>query len=52
MHVCIVDHEGQTRVHKNIDATPDRFLPLIRPYRDGLVVAAECACVAPAPSGA
>jgi hypothetical protein len=42
MHVCIVDHEGQTKVHKNIDAHPDRFLPLIRPYRQGLVVAAEC----------
>jgi transposase len=42
MHVCIVDHLGQTKVHKNIDAHPDRFLPLIRPYREGLVVAAEC----------
>ena len=42
MHVCIVDHEGQTKVHKNIDAHPDRFLPLIRPYREGLVVAPEC----------
>ena len=42
MHVCIVDHAGQTKVHKNIDAHPDRFLPLIRPYREGLVVAAEC----------
>jgi transposase len=42
MHVCIVDQAGQTKVHKNIDAHPDRFLPLIRPYREGLVVAAEC----------
>ena len=31
MHVCIVDAEGQTKVHKNIDAHPDRFLPLVRP---------------------
>ena len=38
MHVCIVDGDGQTKVHKNIEATPDRFLPLIRPYRKGLVV--------------
>ena len=38
MHVCIVDQEGKSLVHKNIDATPDRFLP----YREGLVVAAEC----------
>jgi len=42
MHVCIVDHEGQTKVHKNLDAAPDRFLPLVRPYRERLVVAAEC----------
>src|SRR5262245_18327503 len=42
MHVCIVAADGQTQVHKNIEATPDRFLPLVRPYRDGLVVAAEC----------
>jgi len=42
MHVCIVDTDGLTKVHKNIDATPDRFLPLVRPYREGLVVAAEC----------
>src|SRR6185503_17429913 len=34
MHVCIVDREGQTKVHKNIESTPDRFLPLIRPYRE------------------
>ena len=31
IHVGIVDHEGQTKVHKNIDAHPDRFLPLVRP---------------------
>jgi hypothetical protein len=42
MHVCIVDREGQTKVHKNIDPTPNRFLPLIRPYRTGLIVATEC----------
>jgi hypothetical protein len=28
MHVCIVEHQGQTQVHKNIDAHPNRFLPL------------------------
>jgi transposase len=42
MHVCVLDREGQTKVHMNIDAAPDRFLPLIRPYRKNLVVAAEC----------
>ena len=33
MYVCIVDHEGQTKVHTNIDACPDRFLPLMNEAR-------------------
>jgi transposase len=42
MHVCIVDAAGQTLVHRNIEARPDRFLPLVRPYRQQVVVAVEC----------
>ena len=42
MHVCVVDAEGKTLVHKNIEARPDYFLALIRPYRENLAVAAEC----------
>jgi hypothetical protein len=39
--MCEVDKAGQAEVDKNIDARPDRFLPLIRPYREGLIVAAR-----------
>jgi transposase len=42
MHVCLVDAAGSTLVHKNIEARPERFLNLVRPYRAGLAVAAEC----------
>jgi transposase len=42
MHVCIVDRDGRVSVHQNIEAYPDRFLPLIRPYRENLVIGAEC----------
>src|SRR5436190_14776069 len=42
MHVCLVDQAGQVLVHKNIESRPDRFLQLIRPYSEGLAVAAEC----------
>lgn len=42
MHVCIVDQTGQTRVHQNVPASPAGFLELIGPYRENLVVAAEC----------
>jgi hypothetical protein len=42
MHVCLVDAAGNTLVHKNIEARPERFLNLIGPYREGLAVTAEC----------
>ena len=42
MHVCVVDADGQTLVHRNIEARPDRFLTLIQQYREQLVVAVEC----------
>ncbi len=42
MHVCIVDQAGETLVHCEIPAGPKRFLALIRPYREGLLVGCEC----------
>src|SRR4249919_80125 len=42
MHVCVVDQSGQTLVHRELPAGPERFLALIRPYREGLVVGVEC----------
>jgi hypothetical protein len=42
MHVCIVDQEGQIKVHKNLPTRRDYFLNLIGPYRTGLVVGVEC----------
>ena len=42
MHVCIVNQQGETFVHKNIPTRPDQFLELIRPYRERLVVGVEC----------
>ena len=41
MYVHILDAEGALR-SKNIPASPEPFLDAIAPYRDGLVVAAEC----------
>jgi transposase len=42
MYVCILDSTGQVLVHRNVTATPAAFLEIIAPYRDDLVVAAEC----------
>jgi transposase len=42
MYVCIVDPAGQVLVHRNVKSTPEAFLEVVAPYREDLVVAAEC----------
>jgi transposase len=42
MYVCILRHDGEILLHRNMKAAPEPFLKAIAPYRDGLVVAVEC----------
>ena len=42
MYLCILDHEGNTRLHRNVRAKPHDFLSAIEDFRDDLVVGAEC----------
>ncbi len=42
MYVSVVDEAGTLVQQRNLDAGPERFLSLIRPYRTGLVVGCEC----------
>lgn len=42
MFCCIVDADGQIVEHTNLPTPEHRFLKLIEPYRDGLVVGVEC----------
>jgi transposase len=42
MYMCILDTTGQVLVHRNVKSTPEAFLEVVAPYRDDLVVAAEC----------
>jgi transposase len=42
MYVCILDTTGQVLVHRNVKSTPEAFLEVVGPYREDLVVAAEC----------
>jgi transposase len=42
MYICVLDADGQVRVHRNGPATPEHFLSTIAPYREDLVVAVEC----------
>ena len=42
MSGCIVGHDGELRVHRNMTAAPEPFLKAIAPDRDNLVVAVAC----------
>jgi transposase len=42
MYVCILSHDGEILMHRNMKAAPEPFLKAIAPYREGLVVAVEC----------
>jgi transposase len=42
MYLCMLDREGQVLLHQNLRSRPEPFLAAIAPYRDDLVVSAEC----------
>ena len=42
MYVCVLNDIGEIVAHKNLDTDPGAFLKLIAPYREDIVVAAEC----------
>ena len=42
MYTCILDARGEVVVHRDLPARPDAFLEAIAPYRDDVVVGAEC----------
>ena len=42
MYVCILSHDGDVLLHRNMKAAPEPLLKAIVPYREGLVVAVEC----------
>jgi transposase len=42
MDVCILDQAGETLLHRHMAATPEALLKAIAPYREQIVLAAEC----------
>jgi hypothetical protein len=41
MSVCLLSHDGQSVLHRTMNAAPEAFLTAVAPYREGLVVAVE-----------
>jgi transposase len=42
MYLCILNHDGEILLHRNMKAAPEPFLQAIAPYREDLVVCVEC----------
>lgn len=42
MYLCLMDQQGTILIHEGIACEPEAFLRLIQPYREDLVVCAEC----------
>ena len=42
LYLCILDQQGAVVFHQNVAASAEAFLDAVGPFRDGLVVAAEC----------
>ena len=42
LYLHVLDHNGRTRLERDIAASPATFLDAVSPYREGLVVGCEC----------
>jgi len=42
LYVCIIDQDGNSCVHKEVPADPDKLLQLLKPYIGNIVVGVEC----------
>jgi len=42
MYLCILDENGDVKLHKNINTESETFLSAIAPFREDIVVAVEC----------
>jgi transposase len=42
LYICILDQHGEIVLHRNLPAEPDRFLKAIEPFRQDIIVCAEC----------
>jgi len=42
MYICIIDHQGEVVLHRNMDARPEPLLKAIEPFREDIVVGVEC----------
>ncbi|MCI0684590.1 MAG: hypothetical protein L0Y71_20975 [Gemmataceae bacterium] len=42
LYLCVLDQAGKKVLHKDVPSEPAALLEALAPYRQGLVIAAEC----------
>jgi hypothetical protein len=42
MSLCLLNQDGESLVHRKMKAAPEPFLKAMAPYREEIVVCAEC----------
>ena len=42
MYLCIISHDGEIVLHRNMKTSPQNLLRVIEPYREDLVISVEC----------
>ena len=42
MYLCVIDADGEVRLHRNIRTDPKAFLLAVKPFREDVVVCVEC----------
>ena len=42
LHLCILERPGKILFHDSLKAMPGKFLKAVEPFREDLVVGAEC----------
>ena len=42
MYLCVLDRDGNKRLHRNLRTKPQEFLREVESFREDLVVGAEC----------
>ena len=42
MYVCIIDAQGKTKLHQNLDTDPALLFDAVFPYLEDIVIGVEC----------
>ncbi len=42
LYVCIINHDGEICIHREIKASPEHLMRILEPYIGNIIVGVEC----------